>query len=201
MLLAQAWGLSDALPWRVKLALEQEPRLQGLDFEEAEVEHKSKPPGMGYSSATDLMVWAFNDAGPVAVAVEGKVTEDFGPLVADWRTESTGTDGGENRRRRVDTMGAALGLSAEALNPLRYQLVHRIWSALEAARLKEWPTAVMLVHSFLPANHPENHFDDFEAFAAALGVQQVGPDMPLHVGMREGIDLWLCWVSDAGGVP
>ena len=200
MLLAQSWGLSDALPWRVKLALEREQRFQGLDFKEAEVEFKSQPPGSGYPSATDLMVWASNTVGPVAVAVEGKVTEDFGPLVAEWRTQSKGTSG-KNRDDRVDAMGATLGLAPATLDPLRYQLVHRIWSALEAARLKEWPTAVMLVHSFLPASHPENHFDDFEAFAAALGVQGVGPDKPLHVGMRGAVDLWLCWVSDAGGVP
>jgi hypothetical protein len=201
MLIAQSWGLSNALPWRVKLALEKEARLRDLDFEHADVEYKLKPPGGGFASTTDLMVWAFNGMGPVAVAVEAKVVEDFDILVSVWLTKSTGSDGGANRRHRVGAMGNDLGLAAAALDPLRYQLVHRTWVALESARLKEWPTALMLVHSFLPARHPGSHFDDFEAFAVALGVQGVGPDKPLHVGMRGAVDLWVCWVSDAGGVP
>ena len=49
--------------------------------------------------------------------------------------------------------------------------------------------------------HDQNHSDDFSSLAAALGVQGVGPDKPLHVGMRGTVDLWLCWVSDAGGAP
>ena len=201
MLLAQSWALSDGLPWRVKVALQGAAQLAGLDFEVAEVEHKIQPPGSGAASTTDLMVWASNGSGAVALAVEGKVTEDFGLHVAEWKQQSSKSGGGSNRETRVNSMGKDLGLSPASLEPLRYQLVHRTWSAVEAARQNELPTAVMLVHSFLPAGHPENHLGDFSVFATALGVSAVGPDEPLHVGQRQGVDLWLCWVSDAGGVP
>ena len=198
MLLAQSWGISEGLPWRVKLALDKEPSLAGLDFQDADIEHKTTPPGKGRDSTTDLMVWAKNAQQAVVLGVEGKVSEDFGPLVSDWKAE-----GGQNRLDRVETMARDLGLNPSNIDPLRYQLIHRTWSAWKNAKDKNYPTAVMLVHSFLPADqHADNHFPDFAAFAAHLGVSKatIQPDTPFLVAQPSGIHLWLCWVSDAGGV-
>lgn len=201
MLLAQSWGLADALPWRVKLTLEKDPQLTDLEIDRARVEHETSPPGQGLPSCTDLMVWARNKLGSVALGVEGKVSEDFGGLVADWLAQSTSADGGANRSHRVTTMANDLGLAPGAIGALRYQLIHRTWAVLETARQAEIPTAVMLVHSFLPAGqHAENHFPDFKEFAEAFGSKNVASDAPVHVGQRKGVELWLCWVSDAGGV-
>lgn len=200
MLLAQAWGGSWGVPWRVRLALEQAPPLRGFVAEEGIVEHPTPMPGFGRPSMTDLAVVGRVGGQPVVLGVEGKVSEDFGPLVAPWLRAGSSPGSLANRTRRVHQLATTLGLSPALCGPLRYQLLHRTCAALALARSQGASVGMLLVHSFLPAEHPQNHWADFHAFASALGVSAPAPDRPARVGLRDGVELWVGWVSDAGGV-
>jgi hypothetical protein len=96
----------------------------------------------------------------VAIAVEGKFDEAFGPTVAERRADNSA--GVEERLRAICE---CLGLS-DVPGSVRYQLLHRAASAVRAARLYFATEAAMLVHSFSPTDH---RFDDFSAFARLFG--------------------------------
>jgi len=186
--LASAWEGARGFPERVRAALDGSgiPGLAGLELVLGLPEHKTPLPGGTRASQTDLLVLARNDSGLVAIAVEGKAEEPFGPTVAEWRSGSPG------KEARLAFLCDALGLDVEQSDGLRYQLLHRTTAALlEAARLHAG-SALMLVHSFSPA---QSWFDDYSAFAAAMGAS-VTPDSVSSVGERMGRQLHLGWVSD-----
>lgn len=93
----------------------------------------------------------------VALTVEGKASEPFGPSLQEWtRNSSTG------REERLRFILKTLGLS-DAPPMVRYQLLHRMASAvIEADRFRA-RSAIMIIHSFSQENR---WFEDFKAFVA-----------------------------------
>jgi len=208
-LVAQAWGYSGDIPWRVRAALEKVPQLSGLIGVRGDVECAVPVPGHGRASVTDLMVASRGPDAHVVLAVEAKVDEGFGDIVRQWR-QAGGTPAAlQNRTERLQGLCDALGLPVANADLLPYQLLHRAYSGLRYGEAAEADRVVCLVHSFLPA--PKILDDDwkaFRAFARALspGAQPILANTPWRVGNRQVRDggrkqeLWLCWVSDAGGV-
>ena len=200
MLLAQAWGGSHGFPWRVKIALDKEKSLGDLTVDIGTVEYPTKLVGYGADSMTDLMILACQQKETVTLAVEGKVSEQFDLTVKEWLDAAPSDSSRRNRRNRLKHLLAPLNLSLSHSENLRYQLIHRAYSAYHYGIINQAKSTVFLVHSFLHAKHPENHWSDFQAFAQALGITRVVPDMPHRVSAINKINFWLCWVSDAGGV-
>lgn len=118
-------------------------------------------PGGARPSMTDVFVLAKGACGLVAIAVEGKVGEAFGPLVGEKRTSASA-----GQLKRLRFLQESLYLHALP-DDVRYQLVHRTVSALLAAEMFEAKTALMLVHSF---SAEKKWFSDFSRFAEVLGV-------------------------------
>ncbi len=145
-------------------------------------------PGGRRASQTDLFVLARSSDGLVTIAVEGKVEEAFGPLVSEWLTE----DASPGKHERLAFLADRLGADPNGLGPLRYQLLHRTASALIEAKEFGAVHAVMLVHSFSPANAG---LDDYRSFAKALGVQgDAGLDRVVSLPeTRDGVRLHLAW--------
>jgi len=145
----------------------------------------------------------FAQVGPrelVSIAVEGKVLESFGPVMADWLKNAS-----SGKLLRLRFLCHRLGIDADIfLNPavqldpktfpgsIRYQLIHRTAAALIEAERFCAKHAVMLVHSFDPS---DSGFSDYEAFVALLrgtaAINQV-----VTIGERSGIRLHLAWVRD-----
>jgi len=73
---------------------------------------------------------------------------------------------------------------------MSYQLVHRLASALMEARKCFAPYAMMIVHSF---NKEKEHFTDYQAFLRLFGKVVVHSRL-IHVGQREGIQIYSEWV-------
>ena len=92
----------------------------------------------------------------VSVVVEGKVNESFGPTLAEWIAGASA-----NKVARLSFLTRTLGLPDTLPPAVRYQLLHRLASALLLARQFNARYAVMLVHSFSPTNR---WFEDFELF-------------------------------------
>lgn len=161
MTLARSWEAARGLPSEVQRTFEESQGFRGLEPLLIIPEYRVPLPGGRRESQTDVFVLARRAKGLVAIAVEGKVDEAFGPTVAERRADSSA-----GVAERLAAVAECLGLS-DVPGTVRYQLVHRTASAVLAARQYCADTAVMLVHSFSPT---DRWFEDYLAFAALFGV-------------------------------
>jgi hypothetical protein len=132
------------------------------------------------------MVLARNEQGTVAIAVEGKVEEPFGPTAAEKRRESS-----EGQAERLAFLERQLGLSGPCDDAIRYQLLHRAVSALLFAEEVHATSAVLVVHSF---SQQGSWFGDFEAFAGVLGATAV-KEAVVRASAPTSVPLYLGWVT------
>jgi len=153
------------------------------------VEHKVPMPGKGFPSQCDVFALVHADGRDMAVAVEAKVAEPFGPTIGEWLGETPSL----NKLERIDTIAGWLGLDAPDPT-LRYQLFHRCAAAIVEARRFRRPVAGMIVHSFSQNFH---WLPDFQAFAAALGLD-LGADEAGDVALPDGLVLRLGWAKGDG---
>lgn len=194
MTLARSWETAQGFPPEVAAALATttDPVLQDLSMLIAIPEYQVALPGGRRESQTDLLALARGSQGLVAIAVEGKVDETFGPTVEQKRTENS--KGVNNTRLQFLT--ESLGLAEPVPGYIRYQLLHRTVSALLIAKQFSAKAAVMLVHSFSPTN---KWFDDFVDFAALFGIQaRIGSVQ--SAGIYCNLPLFIGWCSGDQGV-
>jgi hypothetical protein len=159
--LAHCWEAARGeFPPEVRALLRTSPILAQAELLIAVPEHQVRLPGSGRASQTDLWVLARTEGGLASIAIEGKVSEPFGPTVGEWLAA-----GGENRATRLAGLGSLLGVTGFPPS-VRYQLVHRAASAVLEARRFMAAHAAMIVHSFSPSAEWR---EDFDAFARALG--------------------------------
>jgi hypothetical protein len=183
--LAYSWQEVDSFPSEVAKVLA--PAFPDVELLLALPEHKVPLPGGSRQSQNDLWVLARSQGHNISIAVEGKVSEPFGPTVADWQKE-----GSKGKTERLDFLLDLLGIAAPIDGGIRYQLLHRTASAIIEARRFGAPHAVMLVHSFSESGE---WFDDLAAFARLLGVPSLLKDTFSSVGIRGGVSLNIAWVS------
>ncbi|MGE0441444.1 MAG: hypothetical protein AB7S39_13235 [Gemmatimonadales bacterium] len=182
---ALSWEAANDLPSEMRAALETGPAdLRGLELQLAVPEWEVALPGGATASHTDVMALARNDAGLVAIAVEAKVDEVFGPTLGEKRKKASA-----GQTERLDYLHQVLGLPNGLPDSVRYQLLHRTASAVLIARAFHASTAVMMVQSF---SQDAAWFDDFTAFGTALGVR-VATGSVARVGARTGPALYLGW--------
>lgn len=161
------------------------------DFHEIEPiltipEHKVSLPGGVTDSQNDAFVLARTPETLVAITIEGKVAESFGPSLGDWyKKPSTG------KTTRLEYLKKQLGLTGELFPAIRYQLLHRTASAVIEARCYHAKKAAMIVHSFSPKN---DWFDDFAGFVQLYGKNtEIGK--LVHASTIDGIELYLGWAK------
>lgn len=148
-------------------------------------EHKVPLPGGGFPSQCDVFALAHAGGRDMAVAVEAKVDEPFGPTLGEWMAKPS-----PGKQARLGAILDWLGLSAGAdLGALRYQLFHRSAAAIAEARRFRRPVAAMVVQSFSP--HAA-WFDDFAAFCALFG-HSPSADTGVDVPLPDGLVLRLGW--------
>lgn len=192
--LAAAWQDAQGFPrsfreafGRAGLALEM---LIGLP------EHRVPLPGGTRASQTDLFVLARDtrDGSIVAIAVEGKVSESFGPIVGDWLRDDEAGGKTERLAFLLDTLGLD---DSAGVQHLRYQLLHRTASAVIEARRFNAGRAMMIVHSFSAG---ADGYDDYAAFAQAVGATPEVARMSRGRDVGE-LELWTGWVPGEARQP
>jgi hypothetical protein len=190
--LAHAWANVKDLPVRVKEAFDRSgiDDLRHLKVLLKIPVHPVTLDNANAPSMNDLFVLARSDSSLYAIMVEGKVNEPFGLTVEEWEDS-------DGKRRRLNFLMETLGLKDRAaLNPIRYQLLHRTASAVIEARRYHAGRAMMLVHSFSPDGAS---FGDYAAFLGLYGLQAEPNAVVTVPEPVNGVTLHLGWVSDAHG--
>lgn len=188
MTLAQSWETAHPhAPAEITQTLDasRDPHLTDLALLLAIPEYQVDLPGGARPSQTDVLALMRGKGGLVAVAVEGKVDEAFGPTVGEKRAEQSA---GVNER--LAWLSGLLRLD-DIPSGIRYQLLHRTASALLIAREFDAAAAAMVVHTFSPTGM---WFDDFAAFAALFGAA-VEPGCAVALGEFEGVPLFIGWAA------
>ena len=184
--LAHSWEAQQGLPDEVTSLIrtasryaEEEPELL-IALPEWEV----ALPGGSKGSHNDVLALIGVGDDLLLAAVDGKVSEAFGPLIEDWFARPS-----EGKRERLRYLCGLLGISYPPPGHLRYQLFHRTASAvIERDRFRAH-TAAMIVHSFSPE---EVGLDDYGAFVEALGAVP-DRDRMIEARLPDGSTLLLGW--------
>jgi hypothetical protein len=158
------------------------PELKKLELLLAIPEWQVHLPGGSRPSQTDVFALARNAHGLVALAVEAKVDETFGPTLKEKRAEAS-----EGQTERLDYLHRVLGLQSPLPDTIRYQLLHRTVSAIETAKAFHASTAVMVVQSF--SAEVRWHED----FAEALGAGPIGVGMARALPGHDRPKVFLAW--------
>lgn len=180
--LAYSWQEANGFPVEVESVL-------ASIFPSAELllalpEHKVPLPGGSRSSQNDIWILARSENQLISIAVEGKVSEPFGPTVQEWQTDLSA-----GKAKRIEYILSLLGISSVS-DTTRYQLLHRTASAIIEAHRFNAAHAVMLVHSF---SQSSEWFQDYAAFVSLMG-GSAAEDSMVSVGSRSGVSLHLAWV-------
>jgi hypothetical protein len=186
--LAHCWEAADGMPPEICTALSTSP--DGA-FSEctpflAVPEFKIDLPGGERPSQTDILVLGRATAGAFAIAVEGKVSESFGPLLGEWMKDAS-----DGKKTRWKFLCKTLGLDENQSPELRYQLFHRAASAVLAARQFHAPLAVLLVQSFSGAR---TGWSDFHAFVNLFKVVPT-PDSISFLATLGSTRLYAGWAT------
>jgi len=186
--LAYCWQEADGLPPDVVSVLEQVPSLKGLKTIFAIPEHKVPLPGHGKPSQNDVWVLGESSSGLVSIAVEGKVSESFGPIVGAWlKNRTTG------KEKRLKYLCSELGLAYPPPSEVRYQLLHRTVSAIVEAKRFRAREAVMVVHTFSRTNE---WLEDYQCFLSLFGLE-AGINQAVTTNLANDIRLSFAWVHGA----
>ncbi len=124
-------------------------------------EWKVPLPGGRADGQSDVFALVRCNPATVALAVEGKVAEPFGPTLGEWLIDAS-----DGKRQRLDFIKNTLGLANELPDTVRYQFLHRTASALIEANRFGTDAAAMAVHSF---SSDQLWFNDFTSFCALFG--------------------------------
>jgi len=186
---AYSWEAANALPGEIEALLETCPQFNGVRPEllAAFPEWKVPLPGGDRDSQSDVFALVRCGNQTLAVAIEAKVSETFGPTVAEWLVGAS-----EGKKERLSYLCERLGLDRNGISLLRYQLFHRTVSAIIERDRFGMDVAAMIVHSF---SQTHEWTDDYKAFARNLGGNgehgaldcvQLPDGQPLYLGWATG---------------
>lgn len=181
--LAYAWEEARGLPVEIATLLKPFGEVELLM---AIPEYKVALPGGERASQNDVFTLLRTRDGLIAAMIEGKVSESFGPTLAEWRKEaSTG------KTERLNHLCTKLGIPDQFPPETRYQLLHRGASAVMEAERFHARDAVLIVHSF---SSTDASFADYRAFLGLFGKTGV-PGQLVALGTPCGIRLWAGWAK------
>ena len=190
--LAYAWQEADDFPRSVKRVFKNSgiKLFQDIEMLIALPEYKVLLPGGRRASQNDIFVLAKGIGHLVSIAVEGKVDESFGKVIADWKFHDRG-----GKKVRLKYLCEVLQLDVNKIDHIRYQLLHRTASAVIEAKKFNAENALMLVHAFKKTKENyDQSFWDYGQFLELFGAEGK-PDSIVRGGNIDGINLYFGWVK------
>jgi Domain of unknown function (DUF6946) len=184
---AHSWFSARDLPFCIRQVLLGESAWRGAVLTKAIFENKTKLDNHGRGSQTDVLAFVRTGTGNAVVGIEAKVDESFGPLVREWNDYGTG------KLRRLVGLLDRLEFESALIGDLRYQLFHRVTATLIEAQNCKADRAAMIVQSF---DDRLAGFDDFVAFADALGTPVSMPGVLSRPKVLGGVTMRLGWTQN-----
>lgn len=139
-------------------------------------------------SQSDLLAVAALNSGIGILTIEAKVDEGFDKTIDEWlKVDSAG------KRKRLEGLCARLGLNPKEVGQYRYQLFHRVASALIEAERYRSTHAAMMVQSWCPK---KSSFDDYKAFCRLLGYRDTPVGALTEPKVFQGVALRLGWSAE-----
>lgn len=164
------------------------------DFEEVELliaipEYKVSLPGGTRPSQNDVFALLSTTKQLAVMTVEGKAKEDFDDTIRNWkrRTSEAGV------KERLGFILKSIGIVDKDVDSLRYQLLHRMASAVIMASKFHAKSAIMLIQSF-NNDDTKNHFSDFKDFLELYSITNVDKSKIYYLTDVNGVDLYAGWV-------
>lgn len=188
--LIDQWWIANDIPVSIRALLNQAVEWRGAELIDAFAERKtSLNDGRPSHPQSDLLAIVGLGSGLGVIAIEAKVDEGFDKAVEEWRRlDSVG------KARRIEGLCDRLGIDPGLVGPVRYQLFHRVASALIEAKRYRANHAAMIVQSWCPR---KSSFDDYVDFARLLEMGNVSPDSLSAPKIFDGIGLRIGWSAEA----
>ena len=187
--LAYCWYEADNFPECISSVISQVPEFKNIEPLIAIPEHKVKlTPENGHPSQTDIWVLARVGSDLISIAVEGKVSENFGETIQKWRENES-----DGKKERLQFLCKELELNYPPQDDLYYQLFHRTASSIIEAKHLRAKYAITLIHSF---SQEDEHFFEYKKFVSLFKTENeitIGKMTP--AGNVSGIDLYFAWVQ------
>lgn len=186
---ALSWEKADGLPPEIKKMLVTITDFKNLELLLALPEYKVSLPGGSSPSQNDILALFRTEKALTVMTVEGKAKEDFDKKIIDWK-KSTSEKG---EKERLGFLLEKVGINDREIDNLRYQLFHRLASAVIMAEKFHAKNAIMTIQSFND-NNKENHFDDFTKFMGLYGITSVEKSKLYKLTELNGIAIFAGWV-------
>jgi hypothetical protein len=183
--LAYCWQEAEGVPEGVHQVLSHVEVFRGFEILLVLPEHLVPLPGGSYPAENDVWALARCKEGLISLAVKGMTREPFGETMQEWLQDFS-----DGKQRRLDFLCSLLELDQPVPPGIRYPLLKWTASAIMEAVRFHARHAVLLVHSFSPADH---WFEDYRAFLSLFGIPAV-PGRLVTASERLGIPLHFCWV-------
>jgi hypothetical protein len=176
---AFAWQEAEGFPEEIAalFASAEDVNLSKVELLLAIPEHKVYlPPMQGHPSQNDVFALAKAGNGDlVSIAVEAKVSEPFDLTVDEWLADPS-----RGKTERLEFLKDKLRLASLPIGHIRYQLLHRLSSAILEAERFGAKYAILVIHSF---SQLDEWFEDFAAFLLLYGQEaEVGKLARLDLG-------------------
>jgi hypothetical protein len=196
--LATTWFKHNGLPPTVRALLDSHDRFRSVELVDAVLERQTDlGDGIRGPSQTDLLAILGLGRELAVAAIEGKVDESFGPLVSNWLSAakaSKSSNAESTRERRLNGLKRLFGVEGREVGALRYQLFHRMASAIHEAKRYRASVALLIVHSF---STKLSGWSDFAAFVEAIDMD-VKPSRGRILGPKliADVETYAAWVKD-----
>lgn len=187
--LAHCWEDADDFPPEIGSLFAESgvKAFENMDLLLALPEHKVPLPGGNRPSQSDIFAVAeAGDGQLISITIEGKVSESFGDRIEQWIAVES-----EGRKERLEFLKNQLGLSEDFPPHIRYQLLHRMVSAVIEARRFNAPRAAMIVHSF---SQDDDGFDDYREFLSFFEAEAAVNKL-VFARETQGIDIYAGWAK------
>jgi hypothetical protein len=186
---ALSWEKANGLPAEIKKILSQDDEFDGVELLLAIPEYKVSLPGGSSQSQNDVFAVLTSKKSLTVMTVEGKAKEDFGKKIVDWKAITSDKGVSERLEFLINT----LGIKDKEIGSLRYQLFHRLASAIIMAKQFHAKNAVMIIQSFND-NDKQNHFNDYAKFIELYNIQNAEKSKLYKLTELNGITVYAGWV-------
>ncbi len=189
MSIAEAWEKSNGIPIEITNVLSQNISFRNPELLLAIPEYIVPLKGQGKGSQNDVLAVFSNLEGLSVMTIEGKVTEGFDKTISAWKKEATN----DNRQIRLNYILDKIGIEEKGIEHLRYQIFHRLASAVIMAEKYHAKNALMVIQSFSD-DDSENGFSDFADFLKIYEINDVEKHKLYKLKDLNGIQLYATWV-------